>query len=145
MIDNSSKLNILRYDSLDIQHSRKIYNYAIKNEIIIDKNDNQWVNYDGVFLLEIERKDIKINKNKVINDIKNKYPKSKLLFESRNEGSQAGCPTCQKTYSLNLIIHCDKETYQNFEFEGLKGKYNQHFSSIVIYADSTDIKKIENL
>lgn len=112
-----SKLNSKKYDLTNLNTARKIYNLTNKNNLNFITNNyssKYWMYFSGSFDAQISSNEEELDGEKIIKEIKNKYPNYKFKIDigssdiSQNEDGDLIKST------TDVTIYCNKDLYDKF-------------------------------
>ena len=148
-LNQTELLTFNEYFTTNLTAARKVYNFALKNNLVLKTSHNvskNWMFYDGKFFLKVKEYGTELKAEDLIKKIKSEYDDEKfeveVLFQkhtySEDKSEYYDC-------EIELMIYCNKDFYEKFDLYKSKAAFKKTKAEFFVLGKAETLNKIDKI
>ncbi len=148
-LNQTELLTSNEYFTTNLTAARKVYNFALKNNLVLKTSHNvskNWMFYDGKFFLKVKEYGTELKAEDLIKKIKSEYDDEKfeveVLFQkhtySEDKSEYYDC-------EIELMIYCNKDFYEKFDLYKSKAAFKKTNAEFFVLGKAETLNKIDKI
>lgn len=148
-LNETELLTSNEYFSTNLNSARKVYNYALKNNLVLktsNKVSKNWMFFDGEFFLKVKEYGNELKAEDLVDKIKEEYKDDKfeieVLFQkhsySKDKSEYYDC-------EIEMKIYCNKDFYNKFNLYKSKSTFKKTNAEFFVLGKSETLNQIDKI
>lgn len=148
-LNQTELLTSNEYFTTNLTAARKVYNFALKNNLVLKTSHNvskNWMFYDGKFFLKVKEYGTELKAEDLVKKIKSEYDDEKfeveVLFQkhtySEDKSEYYDC-------EIELMIYCNKDFYEKFDLYKSKAAFKKTKAEFFVLGKAETLNKIDKI
>ena len=148
-INQTELLTSNEYSTKNLNAARKVYNFALKNNLVLKTSNNvskNWMFYDGKFFLKVKEYGTELKAEDLVEKIKSEYDDEKfeveVLFQkhsySEDKSEYYDC-------EIEMMIYCNKDFYNKFDLYKSKSTFKKTNAEFFVLGKTETLKEIDKI
>ena len=148
-LNETELLNSNEYFSTNLNSARKIFNFTLKNNLILKTSNNvskNWMYFDGEFFLKVKENGNELKAEDLVEKIKDEYANDKfeveVLFQKHSySNDKSEYYDCE----IEMKIYCSKDFYNRFSLYKFKSAFKKTNAEFLVLGKTETLNQIDKI